>query len=180
MRVCSSVVVLQHRIRIREKRRQRSSLLLLLSIWPQDDLKKRTNRRTNTWRNGCFGKMNDHLVLNTPNHQPPQMDVLPKTFLWIILGYIATFKYVPPPAATTFAFPSVWFCLCCSYIRKPVICIIPPSHKTLGLVAYSYKPTTGGQRYWNGVGNLGLKNFACFDWLTKLFVLEAQVRSIRC
>ena len=108
MRVCSSVVVLQHRIRIREKRRQRSSLLLLLSIWPQDDLKKRTNRRTNTWRNGCFGKMNDHLVLNTPNHQPPQMDVVPKTFLQIILGYSAAFKYVPLPAATTFCLP---FCV---------------------------------------------------------------------
>ena len=137
MRICSSVVVLQHRIRIREKRRQRSSLLLLLSIWPQDDLKKRTNRRTNTWRNGCFGKMNDHLVLNTPNHQPPQMDVLPKTFLWIILGYIATFKYVPPPAATTFAFPSVWFCLCCSY------CI------SGNLLFVSFRPHTKRWDWWH-------------------------------
>ena len=39
-----------------------------LELW-QDDLKKWTNRRAD-WRNGCFGKMDDH--------HPPKMDVLPK------------------------------------------------------------------------------------------------------
>ena len=59
----------------------------------QDDLKKRINRITATWRNGCFENMDDH---TTPKHPPSKTDVLPKTFL--------QFK----PAATTFAFPSVF------------------------------------------------------------------------
>ena len=39
------------------------------------------------------------------------MDVLPKTFLQIILAakwLVQHSKYVPKPAATTFAFPSVF------------------------------------------------------------------------
>ena len=44
------------------------------------------NRRTDAWQNGCFRKMDDHLVHTTPNHHPPKMDVLPKTFLQIILA----------------------------------------------------------------------------------------------
>ena len=51
----------------------------------QDDLKKRINRRTDAWQNGCFRKMDDPLVNTTPNHHPLKMDVLPKTFLQIIL-----------------------------------------------------------------------------------------------
>ena len=35
----------------------------------------------NTWRNGCFRKMDDLPVHNTPNHQPLNMDVLTKTSL---------------------------------------------------------------------------------------------------
>ena len=33
-----------------------------------------------------FGKMDDHLVHTTPNHHPPEMDVIQKTFLKIILA----------------------------------------------------------------------------------------------
>ena len=35
----------------------------------------------NTWWNGCFRKMDDLPVHNTPNHQPLNMDVLTKTSL---------------------------------------------------------------------------------------------------
>ena len=52
----------------------------------QDDLKKRINRITATWRNGCFEKMDDPQVHTTPNHQPTKMDVFPKTFLHVILS----------------------------------------------------------------------------------------------
>ena len=51
-----------------------------------DDFKKRINRRTDAWQYGWFRKMNDHLVNTTPNHHPPKMDGLPKTFLQIILA----------------------------------------------------------------------------------------------
>ena len=44
------------------------------------------NRRTDAWRNGCFRKVDDHLVCTTPNQHPPKIDVLPKTFLPIILA----------------------------------------------------------------------------------------------
>ena len=44
------------------------------------------NRRTDTWRNGCFRKMDDHPVHATPNLHPSKMDVLQKTFLQIILA----------------------------------------------------------------------------------------------
>ena len=39
-----------------------------------------------TWRNGCFEKMADHPVHTTLNHHPSKIDVLPKTFLQIILA----------------------------------------------------------------------------------------------
>ena len=51
-----------------------------------------------------------HAVHTSPNHHPPKMDVLTKTFLLIILAakwYSSAFKYVRQPAATTFAFSSV-------------------------------------------------------------------------
>ena len=35
----------------------------------QDDFKKRMNTITASWGNGCFEKMDDHLVNTTPNHQ---------------------------------------------------------------------------------------------------------------
>ena len=44
------------------------------------------NRRTDAWRNGCLKKVDDHLVCTTPNQHPPKIDVLPKTFLPIILA----------------------------------------------------------------------------------------------
>ena len=34
----------------------------------------------------ALGGMDDHLVYTTPNHQPPKMDVLSKTFLQINLA----------------------------------------------------------------------------------------------
>ena len=37
-----------------------------------------------TWRKGCFGKIDDLPVHTAPNHQLPKMDVLPKTVLQII------------------------------------------------------------------------------------------------
>ena len=57
-----------------------------LAIFHQDDLKKRMMRITASWRNGCFGNMNDHLVHTIPNHHPSKMDVLPKPFFQIILA----------------------------------------------------------------------------------------------
>ena len=122
---CSNTyMIYPHPIKIRQKGKQRSSLLVggteqiqlhaALAIWCQNDLQKRVNRRLNTWRNGCFGKMDDHPVHTTPNHHPLKMDVLPKTFLQIILavilyGYIVRHSSMSPQpaAATTFAFPSV-------------------------------------------------------------------------
>ena len=51
-----------------------------VSILHQDDLKKKMNIRMDTRRNVCFGKMNDQPVLTTPNHYPPNMNVLQKLF----------------------------------------------------------------------------------------------------
>ena len=60
--------------------------LAALAIFLQNDLTKRMNRITATWRNGCFGKMDDHPVHTIPNRHPTKMDVLPKTIVQIILG----------------------------------------------------------------------------------------------
>ena len=49
-------------------------------------LKIRMNRIKATWRNVCFEKIDDHLVHTIPNHHPTKMDVLPKTFVQIILA----------------------------------------------------------------------------------------------
>ena len=86
----------RHRKRDGQMSRQMSSLLFggrnALNSMPhyghqhQDDLKKRINRRADAWQNGCNRKMDDHLVHTTTNHHPPKMDVLPKTFLQIILA----------------------------------------------------------------------------------------------
>ena len=84
----------------RQKRRQRSSLLHLGDgidsipcrtsyIFHQDDFKKRMKRMkriTATWRNGYFGEMVVHLVHAIPNHHLTKIDVLPKTFVQIILA----------------------------------------------------------------------------------------------
>ena len=83
-------------------------MVTALEIQHQDDLKKWKNRRTDTWRNGASKKMDYHLVHTKP--PPPKMDVIPKTFLQIILAAKQTsgaFKYVPQTATTTFAVSSV-------------------------------------------------------------------------
>ena len=54
-------------------------------ILHQDDLKKRMNRRSDTWQKGCFRKMDDPLVHTTFNHHPPKMYVLPKIVLQVML-----------------------------------------------------------------------------------------------
>ena len=43
------------------------------------------NRKTATWWNGCF-KIVDHLAHTIPNQYPTKMDILPKTFVQIILA----------------------------------------------------------------------------------------------
>ena len=53
--------------------------------------------------------MDDHLVYTTPNHHPPKMDFLPKTFLQIILAAkwlarLPAIPYVLQTAAQTFTF----------------------------------------------------------------------------
>ena len=82
-----------------------------LQIQHQDDLKKRINKRTDAWQNGCFRKMYDHLVHTIPN---PKMDFHAKTFLQIILAakwLVWHSSTSPQTAATTFAFSSVCFFL---------------------------------------------------------------------
>ena len=62
-------------------------------------------------------RMDDDLVHTKLNHHPTKMDILPKTFIQIILTatcrYMASaaFKYVPQSAVTTFAF----FSVCCFF-----------------------------------------------------------------
>ena len=70
-----------------------------IAILHQDDLKKRMNIKTVTWRNGCSGKMDDHPIHTTPNHHPSKMNVLPKTFLQIILA--AKCKWLVQPLSTS-------------------------------------------------------------------------------
>ena len=47
------------------------------SILYRDDMLKRMYIITATWRNGCYGKMDDHPVHTIPNHHPTKIDVLP-------------------------------------------------------------------------------------------------------
>ena len=87
--------------------------ICLYCIVHKDDLKKRINRITAAWQNGCFE--NDHPVYTIPNHHPTKMDVLPTNFfLQIILAakwLVRHSSTSPLPTATTFAFPSVFICL---------------------------------------------------------------------
>ena len=66
----------------RQKRRQRSQLLFggqnclnfcRCTFFNQDDVKKRIYRIMATWRNGCFGKVDDYSVYTIPNHNPTKM-----------------------------------------------------------------------------------------------------------
>ena len=75
----------------REKRRQMSLLFggrNWLNSWAHhhNDLKKRIIRITATYKNGCFGKIDDHPVHTITDHHPTKMDVRPKTFVQIILA----------------------------------------------------------------------------------------------
>ena len=73
------------------------SIPAAIAIFHQADLKKRMNRRTATWRNGCFKRMFDHPVRTIPNHHPTKKDVLPKFVVQIILAakwLVWHFKYV--------------------------------------------------------------------------------------
>ena len=74
----------EHRIRIRQKGRQRSSLQVGRKTWfssrPHLPSSARKKRMT-TWQNRWFLKMDDHPVHITPNQHPPKMDVLPKICL---------------------------------------------------------------------------------------------------
>ena len=51
-----------------------------------DDLKKRMNRIKASWQNGCCEKRDYHQVPTISNHHPTKMDVLPNTFVQIILA----------------------------------------------------------------------------------------------
>ena len=69
--------------------------------------KKRINRITAPWRNGCFEKMDDHQVHSIRNYHPTKIDDLPKTFVQIIFAA----KWLVRPTATTFAFSFVFILL---------------------------------------------------------------------
>ena len=58
--------------------------LAALAIFHQDDLKKRMNRITAN--GGMDALIDDHPLHTKPNHHPTKMDVLPKTFVQIILS----------------------------------------------------------------------------------------------
>ena len=62
--------------------------------------KKRLNRRTNTWRHGCFGKMDDYPDDTTPNSEPPKVEVLPETFHHIILPAKWLYCIVPDSSSS--------------------------------------------------------------------------------
>ena len=97
-------------------------ILAALAISHHDDLKKRMNRITATWRNGCFGKMDNHLVHTIPNYYSKKMDILPKTLAQIILAakwLVRHSSMSPQPTATTFTFSSVTILLLCSLVRLP-------------------------------------------------------------
>ena len=90
--------------------------LAALAIFHQDVLKERMNRIKATWRNRCFKKVDDHPVHTIPNHHPTKMDVLPQTLVQIILSaklLVLHSSTSPQPAATTFAFSSVFVLLLC-------------------------------------------------------------------
>ena len=76
----------------------------------QDDLKNRMNRRTDTWQNEWFRKINNHPVQTVPNHHSPKMDVLPKTCLQIILvaKWLVRHSFLSPNQQRR-SLPSVWF-----------------------------------------------------------------------
>ena len=81
--------------------------LAALGIFHQDDLKKRINRITATWQNGCFGKINDHPAHTIPNHHPIAKLMCSQN-CWFKSSLLLS------ASATTFAFSSVFILLLCS------------------------------------------------------------------
>ena len=77
-----------HKIRIRLKGRQRSSLLVGGRISDRMIWRKGWIEECILGRTDALDKLGDYLVhpTPTPNHHPPKMDVLPKTFCQIILA----------------------------------------------------------------------------------------------
>ena len=119
---------------------------------PWDDLKKRMNRITATWRSGCLNKMDDHLVHTTPNHHPTKMDVHPKTFLPIILAakwFVRHSNTSPQPAATTFASSSM-------LIGNSICTLMSPEAATLSLFRIMLPLLVPSGRY-----NLGRRIKSC-------------------
>ena len=107
--------------------------LAALAIFHQDKLKRRINRITATWRNGCFGKMDDYPLLTIPKHHLARMDVLTKTFVQIILAAkqmaSAAFK------ATTFAFSSVFiFLLWCGLHENATVYIYRSAYEWIVVI----------------------------------------------
>ena len=79
--------------------------------------------------NGCFWKMDDLPVHTIPSHHPSKMDVLPKTFLKIILApkWLVWHCSMSPNQHPTFAFSSVFILLLWdSFIPPP-----PPTNNDL-------------------------------------------------
>ena len=75
------------------------------------------SRRTDTWQNGCFGKIDDHSVHITLNCHPPKMDILPKTFLKssLPLNGQCDIQVHPQTSREDLCLP---FCICDSYAMK--------------------------------------------------------------
>ena len=91
--------------------------LATLAILRQDDLKKRINRITATWWNGCFEKLDDPSEHTKLRYHLTKMDVLQKTFLQIILAAKWSIRHSRMSTSTNqqrrlfFVFSSVFFLL---------------------------------------------------------------------
>ena len=86
--------------------------LAALPILHQADFKKRITRdgylvEWMLWKNGWSPTS----VHTTPNHQPPKMDALPKTFLQIILAAKRSVRHssIRPPTSTDDLLPSLLY-----------------------------------------------------------------------
>ena len=65
-------------------------------------------RRKDTWWNEFFGKMDDHPVHTTQSHHPPKINVLPITFLQIILAAKCLVRHWSTSSSDNLCLP---FCL---------------------------------------------------------------------
>ena len=83
-----------------------------LAIFQTDELKKRMNIITATWRNGCFGKIDDHPGHTIPNRHLNKMDVFPKLlFKSSLLMLMRHSNTSPNQQRRRFAFSSVFILL---------------------------------------------------------------------